>query len=110
MPRHYDSKPLPGVSGNLIFPSVPRRKPLGPCPNCGRYGGKMFLDGGDSEAVCLNCGYREYNGCPAGAPSLRDRREAEFDMLPYPEQVAFFKAKGKKKGPGYYRGNKRLDL
>ncbi len=57
------SKPPPEVGlGVLPTAMVPRRQPLGPCPRCGRFGGRMFYCDGGREESCINCGCHLYWG------------------------------------------------
>jgi len=66
--------------------------------NCLRCGGTFFPDNGTKEASCFNCGYREYGDYQSHPPSLEDRRQAEFDLLPYVEQVRILRKQRKQAG------------
>lgn len=62
------------------------------CPRCG---GVIFPDDGTKEAVCFSCGCRLYDGRPAHSPMPDQRAEAEFDLLPYIEQVRILRERRK---------------
>jgi len=71
--------------------------------NCSRCGGPLLSDNDIGELVCFNCGCRLYDGYPAHPPMPEDKALAEFDLLPYIEQVRILRAKRKQAAAGYKR-------